>query len=73
MTDQEVLLFDEEAWTLQIISADSVQRPVTLRDTLKCVSVYIRKGKGPMMCRLISLLKRAFTCSLKPRQVSPSA
>ena len=69
---KEVLLFDDEAWTLCIINSTDTPRPITWKDTLKCVMSYINHGKGFIMCRVISVLRRAFTCSLKPRQMFSS-
>lgn len=69
---KEVLLFDADAWTLSFINASGISRRVTWKDTFKCVSIYLRKGKGSVMRRIISVLIRLFTCSLKPRQFSPS-
>lgn len=69
---KEVLLFDADAWTLCIISATEASRPVTWKDTFKCVSIYLRKGKGSVMRRITSVLIRLSTCSLKPRQTSSS-
>ncbi len=66
----EIFLFDDEAWTLCIISGTAASRPVTWSDTLKCVRVYLSHGKGFAICRVISVIRRAFTCSLKPRQMS---
>lgn len=69
MERKEVLLFDDEAWTLCIISDTSVQRPVTWRDTARCVSLYLSRGNGSLTRRLISVLRRVFTCSLKPSKI----
>lgn len=69
---KEVLLFDADAWTLSFINTSGISRRVTWKDTFKCVKIYLRLGKGSMMRRIISVLIRLFTCSLKPRQFSPS-
>ena len=52
----EVLLFDDEAWTLCIVNGKNTPRPITWKDTLKCVTAYINHGKGFIMCRVISVL-----------------
>ena len=69
---QEILLFNEERWTLRFINAAGTQRSVTWIDAAKCVRTYLKYGNGSCIYRLISILKRAFTRSLKPRQVFPS-
>lgn len=69
---KEVLLFDADAWTLSFINTSGISRRVTWKDTFKCVSIYLRKGKGSVMRRIISVLIRLSTCSLKPRQKSSS-
>lgn len=68
----EVLLFDAETWTLRIISASHTPRPITWKDTMKCLRLYLSIEKGSMMRRLTSVAIRLFTSSLKPRQVFSS-
>ena len=69
---REALLFDDEAWTLCVIDGTTTQRPITWKHTIKCVALYLIRGKGFAICRVISVLRRLFTCSLKPGQMFSS-
>jgi hypothetical protein len=67
---KEVLFFDCENWTINIIGASDNTRAVTWKDVLMCVWFYMgSKENGSLKKRLISVLMRLLTCTLKPKQV----
>lgn len=63
--------FDD--WTINIlIPFSKKERSVNWLDTLRYVRHYLINGKGLFICRLISVLAKALTFSLKPSQVPSS-
>ena len=75
MTDKNnkpagVIIFNEEKWTAEIVSDKPLS--LTCTDTLRCVWLCLRCGKGSLIRRIASVLRRLFTCSLKPSQVVSS-
>lgn len=67
---KEVLFFDCENWTINIIGASDNTRAVTWKDVLKCVWFYMgSKENGSLKKRITSVLMRLLTCTLKPKQV----
>lgn len=70
---KEVLFFDCENWTINIIGASGNTRAVTWKDVLKCVWFYMgSKENGSLKKRITSVLMRLLTCTLKPKQVFQS-
>lgn len=72
MRNARVLVFMEDEWTVTVISINDAPSPITWKETFKLVSIYLNHGKGFFIRRLVSVLIRLFTCSLKPKQTSPS-
>jgi hypothetical protein len=69
---ERVLLFSDWKWEVTVISA-TTPRPITWKDTLELVFIYLSHGNGSAIRRITSVLMRLFTCSLKPKQVLESA
>ena len=71
---KQVYIMDFSAWTITVLTpfAKEEERVANWIDTLRYVRHYLRYGKGSLRCRLTSVLIKALTFSLKPRQASSS-
>nr|DAP81736.1 MAG TPA: hypothetical protein [Caudoviricetes sp.] len=72
---KKVYIMDFSAWTITVLTPfakEEEERVANWIDTLRYVRHYLRYGKGSLRCRLTSVLIKALTFSLKPRQVSSS-
>lgn len=71
---KQVYIMDFSAWTITVLTpfAKEEERAANWVDTLRYVRHYLRYGKGSLRCRLTSVLIKALTFSLKPRQASSS-
>lgn len=71
---KQVYIMDFSAWTITVLTpfAKEEERAANWVDALRYVRHYLRYGKGSLRCRLTSVLIKALTFSLKPRQVSSS-
>ena len=72
---KQVYIMDFSAWTITVLTPfakEEEERVANWIDTLRYVRHYLRYGKGSLRCRLTSVLIKALTFSLKPRQVSSS-
>ena len=71
---KQVYIMNFSAWTLTVLTpfAKEEERVANWIDTLRYVRHYLRYGKGSLRCRLTSVLIKALTFSLKPRQASSS-
>lgn len=71
---KQVYIMDFSAWTIIVLTpfAKEEERVANWIDTLRYVRHYLRYGKGSLRCRLTSVLIKALTFSLKPRQASSS-
>jgi hypothetical protein len=70
----QVYIMNFSAWTITVLTpfAKEEERVANWIDTLRYVRHYLRYGKGSLRCRLTSVLIKALTFSLKPRQASSS-
>ena len=71
---KQVYIMNFSAWTITVLTpfAKKEERVANWIDTLRYVRHYLRYGKGSLRCRLTSVLIKALTFSLKPRQASSS-
>jgi hypothetical protein len=71
---KQVYIMNFSAWTITVLTpfAKEEERVANWIDTLRYVRHYLRYGKGSLRCRLTSVLIKALTFSLKPRQASSS-
>lgn len=71
---KQVYIMDFSAWTITVLTpfAKEEERAANWVDALRYVRHYLRYGKGSLRCRLTSVLIKALTFSLKPRQASSS-
>lgn len=71
---KQVYIMNFSAWTITVLTpfAKEEERVANWIDTLRYVRHYLRYGKGSLRCRLTSVLTKALTFSLKPRQASSS-
>ena len=71
---KQVYIMNFSAWTITVLTpfAKEEDRVANWIDTLRYVRHYLRYGKGSLRCRLTSVLIKALTFSLKPRQASSS-
>lgn len=71
---KQVYIMDFSAWTITVLTpfAKEEERAANWVDALRYVRHYLRYGKGSLRCHLTSVLIKALTFSLKPRQVSSS-
>ena len=71
---KQVYIMNFSAWTITVLApfAKEEERVANWIDTLRYVRHYLRYGKGSLRCRLTSVLIKALTFSLKPRQASSS-
>ena len=71
---KQVYIMDFSAWTITVLTpfAKEEERVANWIDTIRYVRHYLRYGKGSLRCRLTSVLIKALTFSLKPRQASSS-
>lgn len=71
---KQVYIMNFSAWTITVLTpfAKEEERVANWIDTLRYVRHYLRCGKGSLRCRLTSVLIKALTFSLKPRQASSS-
>lgn len=71
---KQVYIMDFSAWTITVLTpfAKEEERAANWVDALRYVRHYLRYGKGSLRCRLTSVLTKALTFSLKPRQASSS-
>lgn len=69
---ERVLIFRDDEWAVDVISVSDTHYPITWEETSNCVIAYLKYGNGSVMRRITSILMRLFTCSLKPKQTSPS-
>lgn len=71
---KQVYIMDFSDWTITVLTpfAKEEERVANWIDTLRYVRHYLRYGKGSLRCRLTSVLIKALTFSLKPRQASSS-
>lgn len=71
---KQVYIMNFSAWTITVLTpfAKEEERVANWIDTLWYVRHYLRYGKGSLRCRLTSVLIKALTFSLKPRQASSS-
>lgn len=71
---KQVYIMDFSAWTITVLTpfAKEEERAANWIDALRYVRHYLRYGKGSLRCRLTSVLIKALTFSLKPRQASSS-
>lgn len=71
---KQVYIMNFSAWTIIVLTpfAKEEERVANWIDTLRYVRHYLRYGKGSLRCRLTSVLIKALTFSLKPRQTSSS-
>lgn len=71
---KQVYVMNFSAWTITVLTpfAKEEERVANWIDTLRYVRHYLRYGKGSLRCRLTSVLIKALTFSLKPRQASSS-
>lgn len=71
---KQVYIMNFSAWTITVLTpfAKEEERVANWIDTLRYVRHYLRYGKGSLRCRLTSILIKALTFSLKPRQASSS-
>lgn len=71
---KQVYIMNFSAWTITVLTPFSKEeeRVANWIDTLRYVRHYLRYGKGSLRCRLTSVLIKALTFSLKPRQASSS-
>lgn len=71
---KQVYIMNFSAWTITVLTpfAKEEERVASWIDTLRYVRHYLRYGKGSLRCRLTSVLIKALTFSLKPRQASSS-
>lgn len=67
---KQVYIMNFSAWTITVLTpfAKEEERVANWIDTLRYVRHYLRYGKGSLRCRLTSVLIKALTFSLKPRQ-----
>lgn len=57
---RRAILFSMEDWTAVSIDKDGSYRP-NLHERMRCYRLYLIKGNGSFMCRLISLSINLFT------------
>lgn len=71
---KQVYIMNFSAWTITVLTpfAKEEERVANWIDTLRYVRHYLRYGKGSLRCRLTSVLIKALTFSLKPRQAFSS-
>lgn len=72
---KQVYIMNFSAWTITVLTPfakEEEERVANWIDTLRYVRHYLRYGKGSLRCRLTSVLIKALTFSLKPRQASSS-
>ena len=71
---KQVYIMNFSAWTITVLTpfAKEEERVANWIDTIRYVRYYLRYGKGSLRCRLTSVLIKALTFSLKPRQASSS-
>lgn len=71
---KQVYIMNFSACTITVLTpfAKEEERVANWIDTLRYVRHYLRYGKGSLRCRLTSVLIKALTFSLKPRQASSS-
>ena len=71
---KQVYIMNFSSWTITVLTpfAKEEERVANWIDTLRYVRHYLRYGKGSLRCRLTSVLIKALTFSLKPRQASSS-
>lgn len=71
---KQVYIMNFSAWTITVLTpfAKEEERVANWIDTLRYVRHYLRYGKGSLRCRLTSVLIKALTFYLKPRQASSS-
>lgn len=71
---KQVYIINFSAWTITVLTpfAKEEERVANWIDTLRYVRHYLRYGKGSLRCRITSVLIKALTFSLKPRQASSS-
>ena len=71
---KQVYIMNFSAWTITVLTpfAKEEERVANWIDTLRYVRHSLRYGKGSLRCRLTSVLIKALTFSLKPRQASSS-
>ena len=71
---KQVYIMNFSAWTITVLTpfVKEEERVANWIDTLRYVRHYLRYGKGSLRCRLTSVLIKALTFSLKPRQASSS-
>ena len=71
---KQVYIMNFSAWTITVLTpfAKEEERAANWVDALRYVRHYLRYGKGSLRCRLTSVLTKALTFSLKPRQASSS-
>lgn len=71
---KQVYIMNFSAWTITVLTpfAKEEERVANWIDTLRYVRHYLRYGKGSLRCRLTSVLIKALTFSLKPRQACSS-
>ena len=66
-----ISIADFDKWTIEIIGKDG-NIPATTKHYANFILFYLRCGKGLFIKRVISVLMRLFTRSLKPSQVFSS-
>lgn len=66
----EIIVANFQDWTISIISKDDDDVIPKLKHIIKYVYCYLRNGNGSFMKRLVSVLTKALTASLKPVQAS---
>lgn len=70
MRKAEIIVANFQDWTISIINKEDADATPRLNHIIKYVYCYLRKGDGSFIKRLISVLMRASTASLKPTQES---
>ena len=71
---KQVYIMNFSAWTITVLTpfAKEEERVANWIDTIRYVRHYLRYGKESLRCRITSVLIKALTFSLKPRQASSS-
>lgn len=70
MKKDEIIVANFQDWTIRVISRDDDDVTPKWKHIIKYVSCYLRKGNGDFMKRLVSVLIKVSTASLKPVQAS---